>query len=425
MPPSRGYASLSSSAPVQRPMCIFSGIQPTGVPHIGNLLGALFNWVSIQNSLQASRASSSSTPPPELYFSIVGLHALTIPQNPATLAQERKDMLASLLAIGLDPEQSTIYHQDEVGEHAQLHWLLSCLVSMGRLRRMTTWKGKIATARGTATPVEPEQGGPTAGEADEGIADVDEEHRDLSLGLFSYPVLQAADILLYKATHVPIGQDQVQHLELARDIAATFNKRFPSSHTTPKSSKSRREPPFFPLPQPLITSTPKILSLRDPTAKMSKSAPDPASRILLTDDDTAIRAKVKRAVTDTERSISFDPEGRPGVSSLLSIIAALRSYQAQQTQSTLDPFAAASAGVTPKEVAQQLDSSGGGHALLKETVTSALIEVLGPIRERFQQLKEREAQSGYLEQVAALGREKASVRAKETLGEVKERMGLR
>lgn len=330
-------------------------------------------------------------------------------------------MLASLLAIGLDPEQSTIYHQDEVGEHAQLHWLLSCLVSMGRLRRMTTWKGKIATARGTGAPTEQQQG---VASAEEGLADVDEEHRDLSLGLFSYPVLQAADILLYKATHVPIGQDQVQHLELARDIAATFNKRFPSTSSS-KGSKGKKDHPFFPLPQPLITSTPKILSLRDPTAKMSKSAPDPASRILLTDDDAAIRSKVKRAVTDTERSISFDPDGRPGVSSLLSIIAALRSYQTQQAQSTLDPLAASSAGVTPQEVAQQLDSDGGGHALLKETVTAAMMEVLGPIRERFQQVKEREVQSGYLEQVAAFGREKASVRAKETLREVKERMGLR
>lgn len=198
----------SAQSHARVPRVIFSGIQPTGIPHVGNYLGALRNWVDLQKDAQ---------PADELLFSSVGLHALTMPQDPAVLAKERREMLATLVAIGLDPARSVLFRQEDVPEHTQLCWILSCLASFGRLRRITTWKSKIDIAAGTET-----QGKQASQQEEQG--DSDDPEGNLNLGLFSYPVLQAADILLYKATHVPVGEDQIQHLELSRALAKRFNK---------------------------------------------------------------------------------------------------------------------------------------------------------------------------------------------------------
>lgn len=402
-PMRRHYSTTQASSPVapprSHPETIFSGIQPTGVPHIGNLLGAIFNWIALQRS---------SPPDVPLYFSIVGLHALTLPQDPATLRRERSEMLACLLACGLDPERCVIYHQDEVPEHAELNWFLSCLVNVGRLRRMTTWKGKMATVRGQTTPIDGENE-PSSALSE---AELTDQEGQLSFGLFAYPILQAADILLYQATHVPVGEDQVQHLELARDLAQAFNRRYPN----PTSRNSGTSSLLFPEPRPLITPSPRILSLRDPTSKMSKSAPDPNSRIMLTDDAKTISSKIKRAVTDSERTLSFDPIGRPGVANLLTICAALETFKATALAEVTGV-----AVTTPEMVAEQLNSLGGGAGTLKAHSTQLLIEVLGPIRDRYLTLREHQS---LLREVADQGADRARVKAREVLKEVKSRMGL-
>ena len=363
-------AEPSTSKPV-RPRVIFSGIQPTGIPHLGNYLGALRNWVELQN---ASIHTSD-----ELYFSIVGFHAITLPQQPARLRSERAEMMATLLAIGLDPHRCTIFHQDQVAEHTELAWILNCITAFGKLNRMTTWKSKLATAKNAA----------------EG-SEVDD--KDLSLGLFAYPVLQAADILLYKATHVPVGEDQIQHLELSRDLADVYNRRF-----------SKR---FFPLPQHIITPTKRVLSLRDPTSKMSKSAPDVNSRILITDTPEQVASKVKKAVTDAETTLAYQPETRPGVSNLLSILAALKT--------------ASGAERGPAEWARQLNAqieatgaSSGQH--LKATLTEAVVETLRPIQAELDRLRH---DPGYLKQMEDLGRTKAQAVARRTMEQVRKSIGL-
>ncbi|TKY84834.1 hypothetical protein EX895_005914 [Sporisorium graminicola] len=358
-----------------RPRVIFSGIQPTGIPHLGNYLGALRNWVDLQN---ASFSTSD-----ELYFSIVGYHAITMPQQPARLRSERSEMMATLLAIGLDPQRCTIFHQDQVAEHTELAWILNCITAFGKLNRMTTWKSKLATAKNVAEGTE-----------------VDE--KDLSLGLFAYPVLQAADILLYKATHVPVGEDQIQHLELSRDLADVYNRRF-----------SKR---FFPLPQHIITPTKRVLSLRDPASKMSKSAPDVNSRILITDTPTQVASKIKKAVTDAERTLAYDTAARPGVSNLLSILAALK------------PPSSSDGDVqnTPQEWAEQLNTeiaatgaSSGQH--LKASLTEAIVETLRPIQSELEKLRQ---DPEYLQQMEQLGKDKAQSVARRTMSQVRKSVGL-
>lgn len=355
---------------------IFSGIQPTGIPHLGNYLGALRNWVDLQN---ASRDTSD-----ELYFSIVGYHAITMPQNPSRLRTERSEMMATLLAIGLDPQRCTIFHQDHVAEHTELAWILNCLASFGKLHRMTTWKAKLATARNVSDST-----------------DVDD--KDLSLGLFAYPVLQAADILLYKATHVPVGEDQIQHLELSRDLADVYNRRFKRT---------------FPLPAHIITPTKRVLSLRDPTSKMSKSAPDANSRILLTDTPEEVRRKVRKAVTDAEVKLSYQPDQRPGVSNLLAILAALKSQTA--------PGTVEMENAGPEEWAERLNqeisesgASSGQH--LKATLTDAVVETLRPIQAELERLRK---DPGYLTEMEQLGKQKAQTVARRTMSQVRKSIGL-
>ena len=373
--------SLAQPKASPRPRVIFSGIQPTGIPHLGNYLGALRNWVEPQNAAHSTDA---------LYFSIVGYHAITMPQDPARLRSERSDMMATLLAIGLDSQRCTIFHQDHVAEHTELAWILNCITAFGKLNRMTTWKSKLATARNAA----------------EG-AEVDD--KDLSLGLFAYPVLQAADILLYKATHVPVGEDQIQHLELSRDLADVYNRRF---------SKK-----FFPLPAHLITPTKRVLSLRDPTSKMSKSAPDANSRILITDTPQQVERKIRKAVTDAEPALAYNPQARPGVSNLLSILAALKpptpAKAGGQAEVGREHDRPAEWAEVLNEQIKATGAPSGQH--LKATLTEAVVEALRPIQAELEKLRK---DPGYLHDIELLGKEKAQTEARSTMAQVRKSVGL-
>ncbi|TIB37913.1 hypothetical protein E3P86_01993 [Wallemia ichthyophaga] len=339
------------------PKTIFSGIQPTGIPHLGNYLGALKNWKKLQDS------EARDT---RLIYSIVGYHAITLPQQPAILRQERREMMAALLAIGLDPHRSIIFHQDQVAQHTELAWILNTFTPVNKLQRMTTWKSKIATLKNSND-----------------VSEIDDS--TLNLGLLSYPVLQAADIMLYKATHVPVGEDQQQHLELTRDLAENFNRIF----------KCRK---FFPLPTHLITPASRILNLRDPLSKMSKSHPLPTSRIMITDSDREIASKIKSAVTDSDSGINFDALNRPGVSNLLTILADCEES-------------------TPEKVSIGLENS----SQLKEAVAEALVQSLSPIRGAFHRLSN---EHHYLDELAKKGQKQAAYIASDTMNHVKKHVGL-
>ena len=247
---------------------IFSGIQPSGNLHLGNYLGAIRNWVRLQGDYEA-------------IYCVVDLHAITVAQDPATLRARTIEVAASFIAAGLDVEKTTIFAQSHVPAHTQLAWVFNCVTPLGWLNRMTQFKDKAGKKK------------------DQAVA-----------GLYTYPVLMAADILLYRATHVPVGEDQKQHVELARDIAGAFNR------------KCKQD--FFPLPEPVIQDeAARIMSLRDGTRKMSSSDPSDQSRINLTDDADMIAQKIRRAKSDSEMGLSFDPEQRPEASNLLQIYAAL------------------------------------------------------------------------------------------------------
>ncbi|KAL4074545.1 hypothetical protein V8B97DRAFT_1868581 [Scleroderma yunnanense] len=361
------YRSLSQSVgsacrPTQTPSrrVILSGIQPTGIPHLGNYLGALSNWVKLQKSAGKDDI---------LLFTVVGWHALTLPQDPSTLRSTRDDMLAILLAIGLDPEQSILFHQNHNPHHMELYWILNCLTPTGKLRRMTTWKSRLAASRNANSE----------DEIDESL---------LNSGLLTYPVLQAADILVYRTTHVPVGEDQSQHLELTRDLAEIFNRTF------------KGKTPLFPLPISIDAPSKRILSLRDPTSKMSKSSPDTASRILFTDTASQIKSKVKSAVTDSIHGISYDPIARPGTSNLLTILAACTDSDAP-------------------DVAKLYECKG--HGQLKDDVVDAIEEMLRGPRAEFERIKREKL---YLDDVARRGALKAMEHSSATIQEVKMCMGL-
>ncbi|KAI0927837.1 hypothetical protein AcW1_005255 [Taiwanofungus camphoratus] len=341
-----------------KPRIVFSGIQPTGLPHLGNLLGALLNWVQLQRNAK---------PDDLLIFSIVGWHALTLPQDPRALGAARREMLAVILSLGIDPERSVVFHQEENPNHTELAWILNCLTPMGKLRRMTTWKSRLAASRNARDDTE----------VDESL---------LNAGLFTYPVLQAADILAYKATHVPVGEDQQQHLELARDLADIFNRTFNST--------------LFPLPQHVVTPSRRILSLKDPSSKMSKSSPDYQSRILLTDSASEIKAKIRAAVTDSISGITYDPRGRPGTANLLTILAACTDRDAA-------------------EVATQYSNKGHGH--LKSDVAEAVEEMMKKPRAEFEKLR---GETDYLNSVSKAGATKARELSEATMREVRRRIGL-
>ncbi|XP_019131096.2 tryptophan--tRNA ligase, mitochondrial [Larimichthys crocea] len=345
-PPQRSQLCAAACADSKEPPGggrVFSGIQPTGVPHLGNYLGALENWVALQNQY------------PSILYSIVDLHSITQPQDPAQLRGNILDMTASLLACGVDPERAILFQQSQVSEHAELSWILGCLTSMPRLRHLPQWKMKSKLKN-------------------EG-----------SVGLFTYPVLQAADILLYKSTHVPVGEDQIQHLELAQDLARIFNNRYGN---------------LFPEPSALLSSTRKVKSLRDPSAKMSKSDPQAMATINITDSPDDIALKVRRAVTDFTSEVTFDPETRPGVSNLVTIHAAMAMINVEEALSQ----------------ARGLDTGA-----YKKLVTEAVVQRLTPIREEIERLRSDHA---HLEGVLAQGTRRARELAAPVLREVRQRVGF-
>ena len=323
-------------------MQVVSGIQPTGNLHLGNYLGAIRNWVKMQDEMGDSG---------QCLFFLADLHAISQPHVPAELKQSTLEMTAALVACGIDPARSILFNQAQVPAHAELQWLLSGTARMGWLNRMTQWKDK-------------------AGKNREGQ----------SIALFTYPVLQAADVLLYQATHVPVGEDQKQHLELARDIAEKFNRDFASE-----------DAPVFTLPEPYIPpEAARIMSLRDGTAKMSKSDPSEASRINLTDDAETIMKKVKKAKTDPE-PLPSELDGlndRPEALNLIGIFAAL-------------------AGVSKEQVL--IDFGGQGFGSFKPALGDLLVESFAPITARFRDLmQDREALDAILAKGAAKAREQGA-----------------
>jgi tryptophanyl-tRNA synthetase len=329
-------------------MRVVSGIQPTGGLHLGNLLGAILRWVRMQDEA-------------ECLFFLADLHALTVEVDPAELRANVREMAAALIASGIDPEKSIVFAHSAVPAHAELAWILGCTARMGWLNRMTQWKDK-------------------AGKNREGS----------SLGLFAYPVLQAADILLYQATHVPVGEDQKQHVELTRDIAIKFNTDF--------------DVDLFVPPEPYIGGgvAARVMSLRDGQSKMSKSDPSDMSRIHLTDSDEAIGQKIRKAKTDAE-PLPADPtelEGRPEAKNLVGIYAA----------------------ITGESVVQVLARfAGQGFGAFKPALADAVIALIAPLRARLEQFRTDPAE---LDRILATGAERAIALGAPTLAEAKRAVGL-
>jgi tryptophanyl-tRNA synthetase len=326
---------------------IFSGIQPTGNLHLGNYLGAIRNWVALQRDF-------------DCIFCIVDLHALTQPQDPDELRASTREVTAAYIAAGIDPERCIIFNQSMISAHAELAWILACMSPLGWLNRMTQFKEKAPKQRDMA-----------------------------GLGLYAYPVLMAADILLYKATHVPVGEDQKQHLELARDIAGAFNRRYACD--------------FFPLPEPQIFGTAtRVMSLRDGTKKMSKSDSSDYSRINMTDDADTIALKIRRAKTDPEPlpARTSDLEGRPEADNLIGIYAAL-------------------AGLSRERVLARF--ADRNFSSFKEALSELAVEILGQIRRELVRLM---ADPGYIDGVLRRGAERASAIAYPVLREAQALSGL-
>jgi tryptophanyl-tRNA synthetase len=295
---------------VQTKQTVFSGVQPTGAMHLGGYLGAFRNWVALQDDDAY-----------DVIYCIVDLHAMTVPYDPVEFHRARLETAKVVLALGIDPEKSLLYMQSQVPQHAELAWILSTLTPTGVLNRMTQYKDKL----------------------DKGIPS--------NLGLYSYPVLMAADILLFRADLVPVGDDQKQHLEMSRDLAARFNNRFGE---------------VFPIPAPLIPETSaRVMSLVDPTAKMSKSDPNPKNRVNLDDPPDVIRKKVRSAVTDSDPTVRYDTDSKPGISNLLEIMSA-------------------TTGRPIGDLAAEYET--GGYGRFKEAVAEAIVAELAPIRAALQQL---------------------------------------
>ena len=324
---------------------IFSGVQPTGNLHLGNYLGAIRNWVNMQDEY-------------ECLYCIVDLHAITVPQDPAALRRHIRETAAAFIACGVDPDKSIIYPQSAVSGHSELAWVLSCHTPLGWLNRMTQFKEKAG------------------------------KHRDNAvLGLYSYPVLMAADILLYKATHVPVGEDQKQHLELARDIAGAFNRHY--------------ETEFFPQPEPVITgAATRVMSLRDGTKKMSKSDESDYSRVNLTDDADTIALKFRKAKSDMVEGLSYDAEARPEASNLINIYAAM-------------------SGQTREQICAEF--AGKGFSDFKKALTDVAVSHLSPITSKMRELMDDQA---YLDKLLKTNIEKARSMADSHWKEVKEIVGF-
>ena len=322
---------------------LFSGMQATGNLTLGNYLGALKNWVTLSDEY-------------ECFYSVVDMHSITVRQDPATLRKRARALLTLYIAAGLDPEKNCIYYQSHVSGHAELAWILNCFTYMGELNRMTQFKDKAA------------------------------KHADnINAGLFTYPVLMAADILLYQADVVPVGIDQMQHLELTRDIAIRFNNIYGDVFTIPDAYVGKVGA--------------KIMSLQDPAKKMSKSDENPNGSIYLMDDPDTIMRKCKRAVTDSEACVAYRPE-QPGVKNLIDIYSACT-------------------GKTPEEVVREFD--GRGYGDLKMAVGESVVSVLKPLQER---VKELEKDKSYIDSVIKNNAEKAQYFANKTLRKVQKKVGF-
>jgi tryptophanyl-tRNA synthetase len=326
---------------------VLSGIQPTADSfHLGNYLGAVRQWVALQEDHDA-------------FYFVPDLHAITVEHDPATLADRTRNAVAQLLALGLDPDRCTVFVQSHVPEHSQLEWILGCLTGFGEASRMTQFKDKSAK----------------------------QQTDRVSIGLFTYPILQAADILLYQADRVPVGEDQRQHVELTRDLAQRFNSRFGGRALT--------------VPEPhILPGAAKIYDLQDPTAKMSKSSSAPAGIVNLLDDPRVSAKKIRSAVTDTEREIRYDPEAKAGVSNLLTIHSAL-------------------SGRTIAEL--EADYAGRGYGDLKKDLAEIVADFTAPLAERVRGILDDPAE---LDRVLARGASRAREVAGATLAAVHDRIGF-
>ncbi|MGU3472473.1 tryptophan--tRNA ligase [Paenibacillus sp. D51F] len=321
---------------------VLSGIQPSGQLTLGNYIGALQNFVKLQETH-------------ECYFMVVDLHAITVPQDPEALREQSKSIAAIYLAAGIDPERASIYMQSHVRAHAELGWILTTLTSMGELERMTQFKDKAAGKD------------------------------SVGAGLFVYPSLMAADILVYNADLVPVGDDQKQHLELTRDLAQRFNSRFGD---------------FFTVPEPYIPKVgARIMSLDDASKKMSKSNPNPGSFIALLDPPDVIRKKISRATTDSGREVQYDLSAKPEVSNLMGIYSQMSGLSLQEVEAKFE---------------------GQGYGPFKKDLAEQIIAVLEPLQERYRDIRS----SGQLEEVLRRGAERASAEADVIVAGVKERMGF-
>lgn len=321
---------------------IFSGIQPSGTLTLGNYIGALQHFVRIQHEA-------------ECYFCIVDYHAITLPRNVESLKENIRKLAATYLAVGIDPNKAALFAQSDVPAHTELGWIMTCSSYMGELERMTQYKDKA------------------------------KESESIPAGLFTYPALMAADILLYDATHVPVGDDQKQHLELSRDLAQRFNNRYGET---------------FVIPEPMIAELgARIMSLTDPMSKMSKSSLVEGSFISLLDDLKVIEKKIKRAVTDSENEIRFDPENKPAVSNLLTIYAQLSEQSMAEVENHF---------------------SGKGYGALKSELAEVVVEAIRPIQERFNEYYH----SSDLDKILQEGAEKAREVTKPTLQKVRNALGV-
>lgn len=319
---------------------VFSGVQPTGNVHVGNYIGAFKNWVSMQEEY-------------ETIFCVVDLHAMTVPYEASEMIRNRVDMAKAVIACGVDPDRSLLYFQSHVPQHAELTWILSTITGIGQLERMTQYKEKSDRA-------------------------------GQNLGLLSYPVLMAADILIHHVNAVPVGDDQTQHLELTRDLVERFNSRFGAE---------------FPMPERISPEIgARVMSLQDPTAKMSKSDPSPASRILLTEHPDDIVRKVKTAVTDSDRFVVYDWEKKPGVSNLLELASV---FGGRPIGDLVDEY------------------HESGYGVFKAAVADAIIAGLEPIRSRFEALEDGDVLD-IMDRNGAIARERAETEMKS----VREKVGL-
>lgn len=325
---------------------IFSGVQPSGNITLGNYLGAIKNWVSLQDDY-------------ECIFAMMDLHTITVRQTPAELRKRTLELLALYIACGIDPEKSTLFIQSHNSAHAELAWVLNCYTYMGELQRMTQFKDKSS------------------------------RHADnINAGLFTYPVLMAADILLYQTDLVPVGKDQMQHIEICRDVAQRFNGIYGDVFKIPEGL--------------LVKSGAKVMSLTEPTKKMSKSDPNPKAFISMMDDFNVIAKKIKSAVTDSEGVIEYRPddEAKAGINNLLTIMAAMT-------------------GRTPEAVAKDFD--GQGYGVFKASVADAVVEAIRPIREEYDRIIKDKA---YLQSIYTNGAESAHRLAKRTLKKVYKKVGF-